>query len=478
MSDRVKSEDRRDFLKKAIASGALYSAGGLPLLLGEAHGAGFPTPDGPIIVNVTLLGGPDFRHLMPPAFNSSTSSFGYRFWKSRARAFGISSNTGALQRHWDQRYAHRTSGGQTFGIHKNARWLTEMWDNDNVAIINNVVGSKSRDHEHSIMVMDQGNRRTGPTDLIRSGWGGRLAQTLDANVISASRTPRPFCYGAHPSGDVTRIDTTKLVGAHDTRQFSLYKAASSGEAAQWDDLGMLARSLKSYYASLRGDLNPDSPFAEFVDMETKVRKFGKLIDSRLKTVPEPNRFRKLRSWESSPMRHPDFGLQVRNLHDALACSDILNMRVASLEMGGWDSHEGQAEMIEPNFKDLFDNNMSFDTLWSNIPGKVRKRIVLCFQGEFGRQLMANGENGTDHGSGNSVILVGQNVRGGIYGDMFPEDELSRLNRPSADIRGLTAIDHVYGELCDWALPGAGDVVFPNRGSENSESGIRLDRLFT
>jgi len=478
MSDRTKFDDRRDFLKTAIASGALYSAGGLPLLLSDVHGASFPTPSGPIVVNITLLGGPDFRHLLPPAFNSSTSSFGYRFWRSRARAFGISSSASAMQRHWNQRFSARTSGGKTFGIHKNAPWLREMWDEGNVAIVNNVVGSSSRDHEHSIMVMDQGNRRTGPTDMIRSGWGGRLAQTLDANVISVSRTPRPFCYGAHPSGDVTRIDTTKLVGAHDTRQFSLYQARSSGEQAQWDDLGMLARSLRSYYASLRADMDSDSTFAEFVDMESKVRKFGKLIDSRLKSVPESSRFKSLRSWENSPMKFPGFGLQARNLHDALACSDILNMRVASMEMGDWDSHEGQAEMIEPNFRDLFGNNMSFDTLWKNLPGNVRKRVVFCFQGEFGRQLMANGENGTDHGRGNSVILIGQKVRGGIYGDMFPEDEISRLNRPSADINGLTAIDHVYGELCDWASPGAGDIVFPNRGNENAESGIRLDRLFS
>lgn len=478
MAEKTHSQDRRDFLKSAIATGALYSAGGLPSLIEAADAAGYATPAGPIIVNITLLGGPDMRHLLPPAYTSSTSSFGYRFWKARARSFGIASNPAAWQKRWNDRYYARNSANTRFGILKSAPWLRDMWDDGNVAIVNNVIGSTSRDHEHSIMVMDQGNRKTGPNDLIRSGWGGRLAQQLDANVVSVSRSPRPFCYGAHPSGDITRIDTSKLVGADDTRSFSLYKAKTSGEQAQWDELGMLARTLRSYYGGLRDDIDPDSIFAEFVQMEAKVRKFGRQIDQRLRTVKEPARFRTLQHWDKSPMRHPGFGLQARNLHDALACSDILNMRVASMEMGAWDSHEGQAEMIEPNFKDLFGSNMAFDTLWKNLPGKIKKRVVFCFQGEFGRQLMANGENGTDHGRANSVLLIGKNVRGGIYGDMFPQSEIARINSPSADIQGRTTIDHVYGALCDWAQPGAGDIVFPNRVNSRLESGVSLNGLFT
>ncbi len=477
MAAKTHSPDRRDFLKKAVATGALYTAGGLPMLSEIAEASGYATPSGPIVVNVTLLGGPDMRHLLPPAYTSSTSSYGYNFWRARARAFGIGSSPAAWQRRWNDRYYQRGSGASRFGILKSAPWLRDMWDDGNVAIVNNVIGSTSRDHEHSIMVMDQGNRKTGPNDLIRSGWGGRLAQALDANVVSVSHTPRPFCYGAHPSGDITRIDTKSLVGADDTRSFSLYKAQTSGSQAQWDDRGMLARTLRSYYGGLKKDIDPDSIYAEFVEMESKVRKFGRQIDQRLRSVSEPARFRTLQHWEKSPMRHPGFGLQARNLHDALACSDILNMRVGSMEMGAWDSHEGQAEMIEPNFKDLFGNNMAFDTLWQNLPGKIRKRVVFCFQGEFGRQLMANGENGTDHGRANSVILIGQKVNGGIYGDMFPEGEIARLNRPSADIQGLTTIDHVYGALCDWAQPGTGDIVFPNRDSSRVEAGVRLDRLF-
>lgn len=464
---------RREFLLRTLASGAALGAGSL---LSPAALAAFPRPSGNILVNVSLLGGPDFRHLLPPAYNSNRSSYGYNFWKARHRSYDIGGNATSWRNHWNNKFWHRSHGNTGFGIHKSSPWLRDMWDNGNVAIINNVFGSTSRDHEHSIMVMDQGDRDIRPSDINRAGWGGRLAQYVDANVVSVSRTPRPFCWGSHESGDISRINTANLVGVTDSREMSMYEAETSGQQARWDQRGMLARSVKTYYKSLRRDLDEESIYREFMLAQRQTRKFGQQIDDRLRSVREPARLKTLYHWDSSPLKFSDFGLQTRNLYDCLACSDILNMRVASMEMGDWDTHEGQASTIQANFRDMFGANMTFDTLWANLPASVRKRVVFCFQGEFGRQLVANGENGTDHGKANSVILVGGSVRGGVYGDMFPSAELGRINDVSADIRAGTAIDHVYGAVCDWVAPGSGDTVFPGRQTSRIESGIRLGQV--
>ena len=103
--------------------------------------------------------------------------------------------------------------------------------------------------------------------------------------------------------------------------------------------------------------------------------------------------------------------------------------------------------------------------------------MFVFSGEFGRQLKANGGLGTDHGRGNTVLLVGMPVNGGIYGDMFPEAELDRLDQPTPDIEGRTDVDALFAELADWAVPGSSSGVFPGLQDARIESGVNLASLF-
>ena len=43
------------------------------------------------------------------------------------------------------------------------------------------------------------------------------------------------------------------------------------------------------------------------------------------------------------------------------------------------------------------------------------RMVVVVQSEFGRRLRENANRGTDHGSANPILLLGDRVRGGLYG---------------------------------------------------------------
>ena len=42
-------------------------------------------------------------------------------------------------------------------------------------------------------------------------------------------------------------------------------------------------------------------------------------------------------------------------------------------------------------------------------------MVVVVQSEFGRRLRENANRGTDHGSANPILLLGDRVRGGLYG---------------------------------------------------------------
>lgn len=463
--------DRRSFLKSVLATGALYSTGGLPILGTTASAATFPSPGSRILANVMLAGGPDMRHLFPPPFDPNPASYGYQFWKSKARAHSIADSPSAWESRWQNDYFPVGSGTTNFGILKSCAWLKAMWDAGKLAVICNVVGATTRDHAHCQLVMDQGNLTSGPNDFNRSGWGGRLATTTQGNVVSLTRTPRRFCRGPHPS-DPENYDNRNLVTARNTRRMALYRPPVSD--APTTPRAMIARSLESYYAAKSQELGVDSIYHRFMAMERSAREFGDAIAARLAQIPEPSQ---LSTLYGGALATPYFGEQLRNLYDSLACNDILQLRVASLELASWDSHKGQRNMIEPKLADMFGSGKGFDTLFSLLPQDILDNLVLVIGGEFGRQLKDNGGNGTDHGRGNAMIVIGNRVRGGIYGEMFPEEELTRLEIASADITGRTAIDHVFGRACDWISPGAGNLVFPNRGSADLEPGVNLNSLF-
>ena len=107
------------------------------------------------------------------------------------------------------------------------------------------------------------------------------------------------------------------------------------------------------------------------------------------------------------MRH----LLMRNLYDALACNDLLDIRVASLDFNGWDTHNDQRFEFEQNAALLFGADGALATLYANLPDSARANTVFQIAGEFGRQLAANGDGGTDHGEGLVTILIGDAVQG-------------------------------------------------------------------
>lgn len=472
--------NRRKFIGAGLAAGGIYSLGGLPGVVSQAS-ANFQTVDSRIVANLMLMGGPDWRHVFPPAFNNNTASYGHQFWKARYRSFGLkSSDNATLSSFWSNNFDQFNSNGHTFGISRACPWLRQRWEQGDLAIIANGYGSESRDHAHSIIVSNQGNRLSNPNDVGRSGWGGRLASRMNKNVVALTMTPSEFCNGLHSSGNINLIDTSNLISARDTRRLGLYEPDPNANEA-WDTRANTTRALAAYYKAKRIEMPKNSPYRMFVEHEQKLREFGEQVNDLLRTVPEPGELRNLHDWKAgraANLNNNEFGLQLRNLYDALACNKLLNMGVASLEYGGWDSHEAQADFLKPKLDDLFGANRGLDRLWQVLPGHALHNLVMVIGGEFGRQLVANGGSGTDHGRGTSYLVVGRQVRGGVYGDLFPEEELGRLNNVSPDIAGKTAFDHIFGSVCDWAQPGSSSAVFPNRNGSRREPGIQLESLFS
>ncbi len=463
---------RRRFLQSSLALAA-FATGYLPGVSRIARADGFAPVGQPILANIMLNGGPDLRHPLVPPFSTVAGSYGRTYWEARAISHSPDDTSlTALQARWNNDFYHLQSNGTAFGILKRCGWLHDMFLQGKVALVCGVLSDTSRDHEQAIRNMEMGIRDANKLTF-GSGWGGRLSAAANGNAVALTGSPRRFTFGPDPltPSNLTKISHARVIPAANMRELGLTDV---------DDLGWFStneyttRALKHYYAERRATIPATAVHAQFSDHEHKLRIFGDLIDARLADVPIPPAIESL--FGETGVRY-DLALHTRNLYDALASNDLLNMRVASLEFNGWDTHDQQKNEIEPNLEMLFGTNGALAKLYSVLPVDARANLAFVIGGEFGRQLKANGGGGTDHGEGTTIILIGDAVQGGIYGTAFPESEIPLYAEDSADIEGRNAIDHVFGAACEWVTPGSKASVFPDHATAPYEAGANLDGLF-
>jgi uncharacterized protein (DUF1501 family) len=94
------------------------------------------------------------------------------------------------------------------------------------------------------------------------------------------------------------------------------------------------------------------------------------------------------------------------------------LRVATVDFGGWDTHEGQANSDGNGYLPdrLGQLSEGLFALTADLVDYLG-RLTIVVMSEFGRRLGRNASNGTDHGHGNVMMVIGGNVNGGrIYGN--------------------------------------------------------------
>lgn len=458
---------RREFLMGALSAGMLFGLGATPPFLPSARASGFAASTQRVLVHLMLSGGPDFRHLFPPAFSAATDSFGYHHWSARASSHAIEDNPQACATRWNQDYYPVGYGAVEFGILKSCGWLKRMWDAGQVAIVSNVLVGTKPDHSLATLKMDQADPNAGIFDIQRAGWGGKLAVAAGGKVVALTPNPRPFCFGPHPT-DPSNHDNACLISASNTRAMGLYRPPPDARPLATNSV--ISRSLNAYYRAKHLQASPDSVYDRFMAHEQILRQLGVMVDERLGSLPVPASIQAL---VNSGLTRPGFAEQIRNLYDAFACADLMELSVASMECNGFDTHKNQRASVEPLFIDLFGDGKALDVLYGELPEDVLDNTVLAIGGEFGRRLRANGDAGTDHGEGNSMLLIGRRVRGGVYGEMFPDSEIARIDARASAIEGRTGADRLAARICDWVAPGSSGLVFPQGFVSPLENGLDL-----
>lgn len=96
----------------------------------------------------------------------------------------------------------------------------------------------------------------------------------------------------------------------------------------------------------------------------------------------------------------------------------VGLRTVTVDRGGWDTHNDEGVLggnFEALVQDLSDSLYAF---FADIAGTHSDHVTAAVGSEFGRRCYQNGDFGTDHGYGNIMLVMGDNVNPGVHG-VFP-----------------------------------------------------------
>ena len=129
-------------------------------------------------------------------------------------------------------------------------------------------------------------------------------------------------------------------------------------------------------------------------------------------------------------------------------------RVWSVSLGGFDTHANEA-----NSQAVLLGSVSASITRFLAQMKVVNRnndVVVMAYSEFGRRVVGNASQGTDHGTSGPVFLFGDRIKGGFYGD---QPSLSQL--VSDDLAVTTDFRDIYATILDNVLTTPAEKVLGN-----------------
>ncbi|MBV6449631.1 MAG: hypothetical protein MHPDNHAH_00343 [Anaerolineales bacterium] len=311
-----------------------------------------------------------------------------------------------------------------FGLHPSLRPLKDLWDEKTLAIVH-AVGSPDPTHSH-FDAMDYMERGTPGEKSISTGWIGRHLQT------AAWQNESPF--RAIGMGGVMQAALRGPIPVTTLKSISDFHL--QGDVTQLTEIRARLESLYNLGSSLDGDAIETFNAVDILDK----------IDVNNYTP-------------SGGAEYPEteFGMAMKQV--AQIAKAEIGLEVACVDIGGWDTHnqQGQLEGELPTLLNEFSSGLA--SLYHDL-GDRAKRVTIVTMSEFGRRVKENASDGTDHGHGNCMFVLGGGVNGGkVYGQwpgLAPEKLYEGI-----DLDITTDYRDVLGEVVEKRLknPSLADV-FP------------------
>ncbi len=313
-----------------------------------------------------------------------------------------------------------------FGLHPAMAALKEVYDEGDLAIVH-ATGSidPSRSHFDAMRFMEYG---TPGEKLIGTGWIGRHLQS------AAWQNESPF--RAIGMGAMVPESLRGPISP-----LSIQSIADFHFKGREDELRRMQQSLASLY-TVQAPADQLSRQAGLV-FET--------IDTLQAIRPEsyiPS--------NGAVYANDEFGLGLQQVAQLIKAD--VGLEVACIDLGGWDTHENQGTL-----------NGTFNAMLSNLAdglaalyadlGEKMNRVSVVTMSEFGRRIAENGSQGTDHGHGNFMFLMGGGVNGGQVFSRWPSLAPEALD--DGDLAITTDYRDVLAEVVDGRLGNSAlDEIFP------------------
>ncbi len=388
---------RREFLKGCSAAIAGMSGARLSSAL---FGNPESEPSQPVLVSIFLRGGADVLNLIPPIGGVDRSHYEAARTEIRVPA------AEALP-----------LGNEPFGLHPAAERLHEIYAAGDLAIVQATgMHADTRSHFEAMSFMERGapnNKQLG------SGWIARhLASAPDLPTLTlmpalsmGSSSPQSFA----TYNDVIALDSsdgfsfsTGYSQWHNAQRQALRRMYGRGES------GLHRAGLQALNASDLIELNTAGGYTPASGVEYRGESFG---------------------------RHMRTIAQMVKLG--------LGLRAATVDLGGWDTHDDQGSGTGGYFANLVeilsDGLAAFYAdLAGSRGGNYLDRVTVVVMSEFGRRLRENGDAGTDHGHGGAMLVIGGKINGGLYG-AWPGLASEQLY-DNADLAVTTDYRHILSEI--------------------------------
>lgn len=322
-----------------------------------------------VLVVLFLRGGWDALNVAPPIAGEDR---GY-YESARPNLKIPASGQGAALRLTDQ-----------FGLHPALGPLHDLYTARKAAFIHAVgLNNDTRSHFDAMELIELG---TG-SKLSTSGWLTRLLQTMNGGL------------GTMPALASSESQPTSLLGSRDA-----VTMPDPAEMTLWN------------YQPWRGEQR--AALRSLYQGDTWLHRAGSQALRAVDVIQSAN------PGDYTPENgasYPDgnFGDNLQTIAQMIKLN--VGLRVATLDFGGWDTHEyqgGGGEGYMPYLLNQLGRGLHafYTDLDSPAPRHFTSRLTMVVISEFGRRLAENASYGTDHGHGSVMVVLGGHVNGGeVYG---------------------------------------------------------------
>jgi uncharacterized protein (DUF1501 family) len=455
--------NRRKFLRAAAAGGVAYAFGRTPgTVYAQVAGTG-GFADYKALVCLFLFGGNDSWNTFVPTSTAEYNAY------SASRGGGTASSLAIPQASLLPVTPLRPDpSGATYGFHPNMTGLRDLFQAGKAAVLPNIgplirPTTKTQYQQAATLAHDLPPQLFSHNDqqdqwhslrgkqILRSGWGGRVADVLNAQVGGQQLSLNVSLAGQtyFQAGDVARPYVMGSTGATTFQGFATTGAGLARRNAfeAVVNAGLNSTTNTLYERSFASVQQRAVQFADRVNTAlTGSRNFAALPDTGVTL---------------SPLQQ-----QLRTVAKLIAARSSLSMsrQIFFVSTGGFDSHDDQ-NIDQPNL--LGNVSTSIKSFYDALTEMGMENSATLFtHSDFGRTLTSNGD-GSDHAWGGVQFVVGGAVRGQQLYGQYPVLSIGSAQ----DVGGgrfipTTSADQYAATLASWFGVADADLskVAPNIGN--------------